>query len=129
MGLLRSRRALYLFLGLYTVILILLIPTKPLWMDEIIALGGVRDVADVRGVLDFVPGNAGGVPLGYLVDFAMIRLFGYSAFAVRLPSVLFTVGTCAGVFVLALQTRLRGPLLAVILYAVSPMTLRYALEA
>ena len=129
MGLLRSRRVLYIFLGLYAATLILLIPGKPLWVDEIIDLGGVRNVSDVSGVLAFVPGNAGGVPLGYLVDFWMIRLFGYSVFVVRLPSVLFTVLTCAGVYILAKQTRLRMPLLAVILYAVSPLNLRYALEA
>ncbi|MGH9648208.1 MAG: glycosyltransferase family 39 protein, partial [Bryobacteraceae bacterium] len=128
MGLLRSRRGLYLFLVLYAATLILLIPVKPLWMDEIIDLNGVRN-ADLRGVLAFVPGNAGGVPLGYLVDFWMIRLFGYSVFVVRLPSVLFTLLACAGVYILARQTRLRMPLFAVILYAVSPLTLRYALEA
>lgn len=126
--LLRSRRVLYIFLGLYAATLILLIPAKALWVDEIIDLGGVRN-AGLRAVLDFVPGNAGGVPLGYLVDFAMIRLFGYSVFVVRLPSVLFTVLTCAGVYILARQTRLRGPLLAVILYAISPLTIRFALEA
>src|ERR1700674_2325096 len=108
MGFLRSRRALYLFLGLYAATLILLIPAKSLWVDEIIDLNGVRN-SDLRGVLAFVPGNAGGVPLGYLVDFWMIKLFGYSEFVVRLPSVLFTVLTCAGVFMLARQTTLRGP--------------------
>ena len=128
MGLLRSRRALYIFLGLYAATLILLIPAKPLWMDEIIDLNGVRN-ADLRGVLAFVPGNAGGVPLGYLVDFWMIKLFGYSVFVVRLPSVLFTVLTCLAVYILAWQARLRAPLLAAALYAVSPLTMRYALEA
>jgi Dolichyl-phosphate-mannose-protein mannosyltransferase len=129
MGLLRSRRVLYIFLGLYAVTLILLLPSKPLFMDEIIDLNGVRDASNVAGVLDFVPHNAGGVPLGYLVDFAMIRWFGYSTFVVRLPSVLFTVLTCSGVYILARQTRLRMPLLAAILYAVSPLAMRYALEA
>lgn len=129
MGLLRSRRVLYIFLAVYAGILILLIPNKPPWMDEIIDLGGVRSASGLRGVLDFVPDNAGGVPLGYLVDFLMIQWFGYSLFVVRLPSVLFTVLTCAGVYVLASQTRLRMPLLATILYAVSPLTIRYALEA
>jgi len=120
---------LYIFLGLYAVTLIVLIPGKPLWVDEIIDLGGVRGVSDVSGVLAFVPRNAGGVPLGYLVDFGMIRLFGYSVFIVRLPSVFFTVLTCVGMYILARQTKLRMPLLAVILYAVSPLNLRYALEA
>jgi mannosyltransferase len=125
---LRSRRGLYIFLGLYAVALIALIPSKQLWVDEIIDLGGVRN-ADLRGVLDFVPTNAGGVPLGYLVDFWMIRVFGYSEFAVRLPSVLFTVLTCLAVYILAWKANLRAPLLAAILYAVSPLTMRYALEA
>ena len=128
MGFLRSRGALYVFLGLYAVTLILLIPTKPLWVDEIIALHGVRN-ADLRGVLAFVPGNAGGVPLGYLVDFWMIRVFGYSEFVVRLPSALFTVLTCLAVYILAWQAKFRAPLLAAGLYAVSPLTMRYALEA
>jgi mannosyltransferase len=128
MGLLRSRRVLCLFLGLYAATLILLIPVKPLWMDEIIDLSGVRG-ADLSGVLAFVPGNAGGVPLGYLVDFWMIRVFGYSEFVVRLPSVLFTVLTCLAVYILAWKANLRAPLLAAALYAVSPLTVRYALEA
>jgi len=128
MGFLRSRRALYLFLSLYAATLILLIPAKSLWADEIIDLNGVRN-ADLRGVLAFVPGNAGGVPLGYLVDFWMIRIFGYSEFAVRLPSVLFTVLTCLAVYILAWKADLRAPLLAAVLYAVSPLTMRYGLEA
>src|SRR6185369_1742092 len=103
--------------GLYAIILLLLLRSKPLFMDKIIDISGVRDASDVSGVLDFVPRNAGGVPLEYLLDFAMIRLFGYSTFVVRLPSVLFTVLTCAGVYLLARQTRLRMPLLAAILYA------------
>ncbi len=128
MDFLRSRRALYIFLGLYAAVLILLIPAKSLWVDEIIDLSGVRNT-DLRGVLAFVPHNAGGVPLGYLVDFWMIRLFGYSVFVVRVPSVLFTVLTCLAVYILAWQAKLRAPLLAAALYAVSPMTVRYALEA
>jgi mannosyltransferase len=123
------RKALTIFLGVYALILVLLIPSKGLWMDEIIDLNGVRNASDVNGVLAFVPGNAGGVPLGYLVDFAIIRTFGYSVAAVRFPSVLFTVLACAGIFILARQTGLRWPMLAVVAYAVSPMTLRYALEA
>ena len=129
MGLLRSRRVLYIFLALYAATLILLIPGKPLWIDEIVDLSGVRDVSEVHGVLAFVPLNAGGVPLGYLVDLWMIRIFGYSDFIVRLPSALFTVLTCAGVSILARQTRFRMPLMAVILYAVSPLNWRYAMEA
>lgn len=123
------RKALTIFLGVYALILVVLIPSKPLWVDEIIDLNGVRAASDVNGVLAFVPGNAGGVPLGYLLDFGMIRVFGYSIAAVRFPSILFTVLTCVGVFLLARQTGLKWPMLAAVAYAISPMTLRYALEA
>ena len=104
------RKALTIFLGVYALILVLLIPSKGLWMDEIIDLNGVRGASGVNGVIAFVPGNAGGVPLGYLLDFAMIRTFGYSVAAVRIPSVLFTVLACVGVFMLARQTGLRWPI-------------------
>jgi len=128
MSLLRSRPALSVFWVAYTAVLMALLPEKPLWVDEIIDLGGVRN-ADLRGVLEFVPQNAGGVPLGYLTDFAMIRWFGYSVFLVRLPSVFFGVLACAGVWNLARQTGLSSPLLAAVLYASSPLVLRYNLEA
>ena len=128
MALLRSRGALFVFLAIYAAILLVVLPVKPLWVDEIIDLGGVRH-ADLRGVLGFVPENAGGVPGGYLTDFAMIRWFGYSVFLVRLPSVFFGVLGCAGVWILARQTGLGSPLLAAALYAASPLVLRYNLEA
>ena len=79
------RRALPIFLGVYALILVLLIPSKPLWVDEIIDLTGVRAASDVNGVLAFVPGNAGGVPLGYLLDFGMIRVFCFSVAAFDAP--------------------------------------------
>ena len=61
------RKALTIFLGAYALVLILLIPSKGLWVDEIIDLNGVRGASDVNGVLAFVPGNAGGVPLALRV--------------------------------------------------------------
>jgi hypothetical protein len=69
------RKALTIFLGVYALVLILLIPSKGLWVDEIIDLNGVRNASDVNGVLAFVPSNAGGVPLG-IWSMAMIRTFG-----------------------------------------------------
>ena len=85
---------------------------------------------DVHGVLGFVPGNAGGVPLGYLVDFWMIRLV--RLFRVHCPAAVRSVhgSDVRGPFYpRAARLNLRTPLLAAILYAVSPLTLRYALEA
>ena len=56
------RKALTIFLCVYAFILVSLIPSKGLWMDEIIDLNGVRSAYEMNDVLAFVPGNAGGVP-------------------------------------------------------------------
>ncbi|MGD0498266.1 MAG: glycosyltransferase family 39 protein [Bryobacteraceae bacterium] len=125
---LRSNRGLLLFLALYAIVLVFFLEAKPLTLDEIIDMIGVRN-SSVRAVLDFAPRNAGGVPLGYLCDLAMIRLFGYSVFAVRLPSAVFSLIACVGVYALARGGGLRRPLWAVICYAAFPLQVRYAMLA
>src|SRR5438105_1936396 len=92
MDLLRLRRVFYIFLGLYAAALILLIPTKPLWLDEIIDLGGVRG-ADLHGVLDFVPRNAGVVPLAHLTWLIFTRSVQEKARAILLAGIALAVAS------------------------------------
>lgn len=124
----QSHRALLIFLAVYALILLFFLDKKPLMLDEILDLVGVRD-STVREVLNFVPTNAGGAPLGYLCDLAIIRLLGYSVFAVRLPSVVFSLIGCVGVYRLAQAVLLRQPLWATICYAIFPLQFRYAMIA
>jgi 4-amino-4-deoxy-L-arabinose transferase-like glycosyltransferase len=80
-------------------------------------------------VLDYVPHVSGNVPLNYVVQFASVHLLGFSAFTGRLPSGISSVVACAGVFLLAKKMGLRRPLLAIAIFALFPLQLRYAMEA
>ena len=106
----------------------LLLPRLSLWLDEIVDLRGIREY-DFASLIAWVPVNAGGVPLGYLTRFVTIHLLGYSTFSARLPSAVFSVLACWGVFVLGRRLKLRFPLLAVLIFCATPLQLRYALES
>ena len=123
-----SQKWLWLFLAGYATALACLLSKLSLWLDEILDLIGACNPS-LSALLAYVPVNAGGVPLGYLAQFAVIRSLGCSAFSGRLPSAVFSVLACAGIFVLAQHFRLRWPLLAVALFAFCPLQLRYAMEA
>ena len=67
-------------------------------------------------------------PLGYIPQFAAVHLFGFSASSARLPSAVWSLAACAGVFLLARRMDLQQPLIAVAIFALFPLQLRYALE-
>jgi uncharacterized membrane protein len=98
-----------------------------LWLDEILQLTGVRDL-DFTALMQYVRENPGGVPLGYVAQFATVRLFGYSAIAARAPSILFSISACYGIFFLARRLRMQLPVLPVIFFAICPLHFRYAME-
>ncbi|HMJ61947.1 MAG TPA: glycosyltransferase family 39 protein [Bryobacteraceae bacterium] len=99
-----------------------------LWLDEILDLIGVR-FYDLPRLLEYVPKNSGGVPLGYLVQVASVRALGYSPFSGRLPSAVFSVLGAVGIVLLAKRFGLRWPALALTVFCLFPLQLRYALEA
>jgi len=89
---------------------------------------GVR-FYDLPRLIEYVPTNSGGVPLGYLVQAASVHVLGYSAFAGRLPSALFSVLGAIGILSIAKKFALRWPLLALAVFCLFPLQFRYALEA
>jgi uncharacterized membrane protein len=117
-----------LFLALYSICLLILLPRPTLWLDEILDLIGAR-MGNAAAVVAYAPRNSGGVPLGYFSQFTAVKVLGYSAFAGRLPSAIFSVLSCAGIFTLGRRVGLRRPLIAVVIFAALPLQLRYALEA
>jgi hypothetical protein len=119
---------LFLFLSAYAVCLLLLLSKLSLWLDELLDLKGIRDY-NFRQLIAFVPVNAGGVPLNYLARELSIHVLGYSRFSARLPSAIFSVLACAGVFWLARFLKLRAPLMAVLIFCLLPLQFRYALES
>ena len=127
-GVLNSRTGILAFLALYFICLLSLLPRLSLWLDEILDLIGVR-FYDLPGLIEYVPKNSGGVPLGYLVQVASVRALGYSVFSGRLPSAVFSVLGAIGIVLLAKRFGLRWPALAVAVFCLFPLQLRYALEA
>ena len=86
-------------------------------------------MATLRELLAYVPHIPGNVPLNYIAQFWSVHALGYSTFSGRLPSAIFSVLACAGVFTLARRMEIRWPLFAAALFALFPLQLRYALEA
>jgi hypothetical protein len=119
---------LLIFLLTYASGLAWLLPKLSLWLDEITDLTGAR-LAKFGSLIVFVRGNPGAVPLGYFAQAAAIRVLGMSAFSGRLPSALSSVASCAGIYFLMRRAGARWPLLGVLVFALCPLQLRYALEA
>jgi uncharacterized membrane protein len=105
-----------------------LLPRLSLWLDEILDLIGVR-FYDLPRLIEYVPKNSGGVPLGYLVQVVSVRALGYSSFSGRLPSAIFSVLGAIGIVLLAKRVGLRWPALALAVFCLFPLQFRYALEA
>jgi uncharacterized membrane protein len=99
-----------------------------LWLDEVLQLIGTRPERTLSEVIAYVPENPGSAPLGYLVQHAVLNLFGVSRWATRLPAALFAIASCIGTIVLARRVGARYPWLAGIIICSLPLTLRYATE-
>lgn len=122
------RTGLFLFLAVYACVLVDLLPVLSLWLDEIMDLMVVRS-AGMRELLAGVAVNSGNAPLNYIIQFWVVHVLGYSPFTGRLPEAIFSLASCAGIYVLARRLQLRWPLLAVAVFALFPLQFRYALEA
>ncbi|HEV2201326.1 MAG TPA: hypothetical protein VGR73_16025 [Bryobacteraceae bacterium] len=118
---------LLIFLAIYFVCLVFLLPRQPLWLDEILTLIVTQkpDWPSFLASLRALPS----IPFEPLFRGIPIQLAGYSLFTARVSSAVFSVGACAGTFVLSNRLGLRRPLLAVLLLAACPLQLRYATEA
>jgi len=122
------RAGLFLFLAVYACVLAGLLPVLSLWLEEMMDLMVVRS-AGMRELLAGVAVNSGNAPLNYIIQFWTVHALGYSPFAGRLSEAIFSLASCAGIYVLARRLGLRWPLLAVAVFALFPLQFRYALEA
>ncbi|MSV35938.1 MAG: hypothetical protein EXQ47_10130 [Bryobacterales bacterium] len=100
----------------------------PLWLDEILQLRETRNTSTAE-MLATVPRNSGAVPLGYLVQQAVLKITGYSARWARLPAMLFGSAAVFLVALLAAELGFTRPWLSAAVFAAFPVTLRYATEA
>lgn len=124
----KFQRRLWASFAVYGAILAALLPVLPLWLDEILDLQLARDL-NFSQLIATIPQNSGGVPLGYIAQFATVHLFGFSKYTGRLPSALFSAASVAGVYYLAKSYGRTAAISAAALIALFPMQLRYAVEA
>lgn len=124
----RQRAGLFLFLVAYASLLAALLPVLSLWLDEIYDLIVAR-MDSLAELLAYVPHVSGQAPLHYVMQFWSVHHLGSPAVSGRLPSAISSLAACAGIFFLARRLGLRRPLLAVGIFAMLPLQLRYALEA
>lgn len=115
-------------LAAYCGLLAALLPLLPLWLDEIIDLQLVRDLTFSQ-LPAAIPQNSGGVPLGYITQFTVVHLLGFSKYSGRLPSAIFSAAAVAGVYYLAKPYGRKCAICAACVMALFPLQLRYAVEA
>jgi len=111
----------------FAALCVALISMKPLIMDELLTLIAVRQPT-LSDVLARTREHAGNVPLGFVLENLSLRLTGYSIWFARLPWAVWGIATLIAFGALARKLRAPSPLLAIILFAAFPQTLRYALE-
>lgn len=116
------------FFAGYGALLLLLLEVKPLWLDEILQLAGMRAMT-FEDSLRHAAVTPGGVPLALLGQVLLIKLMGYSVFSARLLSALCGVGSVLGVWRTAQMLGMKHGLLAAAVFAMLPLEFRYAMEA
>jgi len=105
---------------------------QSLWLDEAIGAIAVRDFSYTGIVTEFMRFD-NHPPLYYLVLKLWTDIFGYSELSLRLPSVIFGVGTVALVYLIAKRMVAKSvilyPILSAIFLATSPFHIYYSQEA
>lgn len=112
----------------YCALLVALMTRTPLWLDEVLQLLGTS-TPDPQQAVAWAARNAGGVPLGYLVQWGSLRLLGDTSLAARLPSALAALLSAFLLMRICRLIALPRPSIALILFLILPLQLRYAVEA
>lgn len=124
----KPRLGAFIVAMVFFIAMIPLAGVRTLWLDEILQLIETRQPSVAQLIAD-VPRNMGAAPLGYLVQQASLKLTGYSLLSARLPSAVFASASVFAVGLLAARLGLRRPWVAAALFAVLPLTVRYATES
>src|SRR5271155_4414941 len=100
----------------------------PLWLPEILQLIGTTQ-SSFPAVLNWAKATPHAAPLGYFTQFSVMAVLGHSAFAIRLTSVAFAMGSCYLLWRLAKGLGIQQPVLAMVFFLLLPIHYRFAVEA
>lgn len=116
-------------MGLYALLLCLLAPLRPLWLDELLQLSDAYG-RSLTVTSNRVAHNPGGVPLAYLAENVLVNATGQPIYMAHAFSILCAVGGLASlIWLVRLLGAAAGWRQAALLYALLPISLRYAVEA
>ena len=117
-----------IILGAYALLTLVAALVWPVSVDEILRLIGSSQ-SSFGQVLTWARQVPGGAPLGDFIQFCIMAVIGHSRLAVRLPSLACAVASCHLMWKLARQAAVQQPLLAVLLFMLLPLQVRYAADA
>ena len=113
---------------LITFILRIVVINQSLWLDEAIGAIAVKKFSYIRILTDFIKSD-NHPPLYYLILKAWTDVFGFSEVSIRLPSVLFGVGSVLFTFLIAKKINLKFPETPAMFLAFSQFHIYYSQEA
>ena len=111
----------------YAGVLVWLMRLLPFWLDEVTQLVGTTQPT-FAAFLAYHRYNAGGVPLGYLLQFWLISAFGLSFVTARLPSAIASLLACLALAELGREAGIRSRTALLAAFMILPIQLRYAVE-
>ncbi|HEY1220288.1 MAG: glycosyltransferase family 39 protein [Bryobacteraceae bacterium] len=122
-----DRLAIALECVIYAAVLWWLMRLLPFWLDEATQLAGTTQPS-FGAFLAYHRYNAGGVPLGYLLQFWLIATFGLGFVTARLPSALASLLACVALAGLGREAGIRSRTVLLAVFMILPIQLRYAVE-
>jgi len=113
----------------YFAVLLALMDSRPLWLDEVLQLEGTTR-SNWRNVIQYVFVNPGGAPLGYLAQHWIIAIAGCSIWTARALSAVAGAGCLLLYAAVAHRLGFRGAAVTIAIssWAVCPLAVRYSLE-
>ncbi len=115
--------------GLYALLLCALAPLRPLWLDELLQLSDTWHHS-LTQTLNSVAHNPGGVPLAYLAENLLVNGTAVPFYMAHAFSIVCAVGGLASlIWLVRLLGATGGWRQVALVYALLPISLRYALEA
>jgi hypothetical protein len=100
---------------------------RPLQLDEVLQLIGTR-VPHLASVFDWLRYSPGSVPLGYTLQWALVRTAGFSNLIARVPSIAALFLTAFAMLRIAARIGIRAVEIPVLIAALTPMLFRYSIE-
>jgi 4-amino-4-deoxy-L-arabinose transferase-like glycosyltransferase len=113
--------------ALWCAVLAIFATLRPLQLDEVLQLIGTR-TPHLASVFDWLRGSPGNGPIGYVLQWALLRVAGFSNLAARLPSIAAAFLALFAIRRIGVRVGIRGLTLLALLAAVIPMLFRYSIE-